>query len=489
MRCFRFSAPRLEIRIIVFFVLASALLCPSAVTRAIAQVAATSATIQGTVCNPSGDPMPKATVRLQPKERTKAELLRSDEKGSFTFSGLRDGAYIVRAEMSGFADGVSDEIVVGPNEVKTINLKLGAAGGTAGTAATSSSSAAAPQFFDEPAFTVAGVADTTNLGGHGSDVVVRARDSLSRDTSSLRGTAATVSASDAEEYEKARRNIQKLLAHSDSAELHHSLADIDEKLRNPVEAVHEYQRAAEMNPSEGNLFDWGSELLLHHAPEPALEVFQKGNRLFSQSVRMLLGLGAAWYAHGSFDEAVRKICEASDLDPENPTPYLFLGRMQRAEVKPTRELVGKLDRFVKLHPEDAMANYYDAVGLWKLRQSPNDHETNARVENLLLKAVGLDSKLSEAFLQLGIIYSEQKELPKAIAAYERATQIDPTAEAAHYRLAQAYKQSGQAEKAKGEIKIYDQLVKEAADKNERERHEIQQFVYTLRDQPASVQAK
>ncbi len=432
--------------------------------------------------------MPKATVLLQPNDGRKTESLQSDEKGSFIFSGLRDGTYIVRAQIRGFADGVSDEIVVGPNEVKTINLKLGAAGGTTGSAATASS-AAAPQFFDEPAFTVAGVADTTNLGGHGSDVMVRTRDSLSQDTTSLKGTAATVSASSAAEYEKTRKNIQSLLAHSESAELHHSLGDVDEKLRNPVEAVHEYQRAAEMNPSEGNLFDWGSELLLHHAPEPALEVFRKGNRLFPQSVRMLLGLGAAWYAHGSDEEAIRKICEASDLDPNNPTPYLFLGRMQQAEVKPTRELVGKLNRFVNLHPEDVMANYYDAVGLWKLRQTPDDHETNRRVESLLLKAVGLDPKLGEAFLQLGIVYSEQKELTKAIAAYERAIEIDPTAEVAHYRLAQAYKQNGQLEKAKGEIKIYDQLVKEAADKNERERHEIQQFVYTLRDQPAGMQAK
>src|SRR2546430_13519862 len=44
----------------------------------------------------------------------------------------------------------------------------------------------------------------------------------------------------------------------------------------PLEAVRQYQRAAELDASEPYLFDWGAELLLHHAPEPAIEVFSKG---------------------------------------------------------------------------------------------------------------------------------------------------------------------------------------------------------------------
>jgi hypothetical protein len=52
------------------------------------------------------------------------------------------------------------------------------------------------------------------------------------------------------------------------------------KLGNPLEAVREYQRAAELDASEQYLFDWGTELLTHRALEPAAEVFTKGNRLF-----------------------------------------------------------------------------------------------------------------------------------------------------------------------------------------------------------------
>jgi hypothetical protein len=55
-------------------------------------------------------------------------------------------------------------------------------------------------------------------------------------------------------------------------------------------------------------------------------------------------------------------------------------------------------------------------------------------------------------------------------------------EEAHFRLARAYRQIGDAAKAEAELRIYDQIAKVSAQEEERERHEIRQFVYTLRDQ-------
>ncbi len=274
-----------------------------------------------------------------------------------------------------------------------------------------------------------------------------------------------------------------MLALSDKAELHHLLGDVQEKLGNSLEAVREYQRASEMDASEAYLFDWGSELLLHHAPEPALQVFTRGNHLFPGSVRMLIGLGAAWFARGSYDQAVQRICEASDLNPNDSIPYLFLGKMQSAESTPSEEVVEKLHRFVTLHPENADANYYYAVGLWKLRKEQQDTARAAQVESLLRNAIHLDPKFGAAYLQLGILDSERKNYPRAISEYQQAIQADPQMQEAHYRLAQAYRQTGDLAKSEAELQIYDRIAKESAQKAERERHEIRQFVYTLRDQP------
>jgi tetratricopeptide (TPR) repeat protein len=245
--------------------------------------------------------------------------------------------------------------------------------------------------------------------------------------------------------------------------------------------VKEYQRAAELNPSESNLFDWGAELLMHRAVEPALEVFTNGNRLFPRSVRMLSALGASWYARGSYDQAAQRLCEASDLDPNDPNPYLLMGKMQAVETTQSEAIVERLGRFVRLQPENALANYYYAVSLWKRRKSPEDVADLAQVKFLLEKAVHLDPKFGPGYLQLGILYSERKDFSRAIAAYRQAIEATPRLEEAHYRLAQAYRQAGETAKAQAELQLYAQISKEQAEETERQRHELQQFVYQLRD--------
>ncbi len=502
-----------------------------------------SASLSGTVRDSHGNTVEDATVQLKAKDTGQPVAVHTDSRGKYQFSALPEGVYLLSIAMSGYPDAQSPPIFLGPKEAKTVDLMLGVP-----KTADNSASATQPQFYDQPQFTVAGVMDTTNLGGHGSDTVVRTRERLAEETVTLgkspagpsvaaatsekslrediarqpssfeanhrlgqvlieNGKAAeaisyleraeklergnyenaydlALANADAGNYERARDSAKSLIVSHDKAELHHLLGDLEEKLGDPLEAVRQFQRAAELDPREPYVFDWGSELLLHHAPEPAIEVFTKGNHLFPHSERMLIGLGAALFAHGSFDEAVRSICQASDINPDDPSPYLFLGKMQRAEAAPSPEVVEKLRRFVTLHPESAEANYYYAVALWKLQKGQPDQSSAAEVESLLNKSVRLDSKLAPAYLQLGIVHFEGGNYSAAISDYQRAIQIDPQTEEPHYRLAQAYRQSGDPEKAKEEVKLYEECVKASAKQTDRERHEIRQFVYTLRDQPS-----
>src|SRR5205814_2925464 len=62
---------------------------------------------------------------------------------------------------------------------------------------------------------------------------------------------------------EAERVVNALRKQKDTAELHSLLGEIQEKSGNFVVAANEYEAAAHMDPSESNLFDWGSELLLH----------------------------------------------------------------------------------------------------------------------------------------------------------------------------------------------------------------------------------
>jgi tetratricopeptide (TPR) repeat protein len=507
------------------------------------------ATLQGFVRDSSGRPVAGATVCLEAKDAPLTA--HTDSAGAYRFSGVGQGVYRLRAEMSGYAARTVSSVVLGQKESRTINLTL--------ESAKTPDLTGRPEFFDEPHFTVAGVTDTTNLGGHGSDTIVRNREALVQATVSLSeappGSSATASENatrekslreavkqqpegfdanqqlgrllvaegkagegipylerasrlhpgddenayelalaraDSGDYGRARTDVRALLtlqikSGQEKAEPHHLLGEVDEKLGNPLEAVQEYQRAAELNPSESNLFDWGAELLMHHAVEPALEVFTKGNRLYPRSVRMLAGLGASWYVHGSYDQAAERLCEASDLDPNDPSPYFLMGKMQAVEPTPSAAIVEKLGRFVRLQPQNALANYYYAVSLWKRRTSAEEVADLAQVKSLLENAIHLDPKLGPAYLQLGVLYSERKDFSNAIAAYRQAIEATPRLEEAHFRLAEAYRHTGDAASAQTELQVYARISKEKAEETEHQRHEVQQFVYELRNASAPPQ--
>ncbi len=69
------------------------------------------------------------------------------------------------------------------------------------------------------------------------------------------------------------------------------------------------------------------------------------------------------------------------MSPSDPAPYLFLGKMQSAQSTPSEKTVEKLHRFVTQQPDNAQANYYYAVGLWKLRKATQDSASTAQVES------------------------------------------------------------------------------------------------------------
>jgi len=73
---------------------------------------------------------------------------------------------------------------------------------------------------------------------------------------------------------QARQIVQSLLRGKNTAELHNLLGQIEEKDGKFVAAVNEFEIAAHQDPSEGNLFDWASELLLHRTLELAIEIFR-----------------------------------------------------------------------------------------------------------------------------------------------------------------------------------------------------------------------
>ena len=166
-------------------------------------------------------------------------------------------------------------------------------------------------------------------------------------------------------------------------DLHNLLGELEEKDGNFVEAANEYEIAAHGDPSESNLFDWGSELLVHGTLGPAIQVFQDAAQRYPASPRLAIGLGMALYAHGNYDEAVRSLIRAADLNPSDPHCYLFLSRAYDSSPGQADEVIQRFRRFSELQPRNAQALYYYAMRLWKGRRAQDPSLDLRQIETLL----------------------------------------------------------------------------------------------------------
>jgi len=274
----------------------------------------------------------------------------------------------------------------------------------------------------------------------------------------------------------AKHIAQDLLARRDTAEVHNLLGDIEEQSRNFVAAEREYQTAAHMDPSESNLFDWASELLLHRTLDPAVEVFQHAVERYPKSPRLAIGLGMALYSRGNYDDAVKTLLRAADLSPSDANCYYFLSKAYDSSPGQADDVIQHFRRFMELQPQNAKAPYYYAMSIWKGRRAQDASIDFQQIESLLKKSIERDAKFPEAHLQLGNLYSDQRKYDAAVPEYERAIALNADLADAHYRLGQAYVHVGRKNEAQQQLTIYQKLRAQHLADLERQRADVRQFV-------------
>jgi tetratricopeptide (TPR) repeat protein len=279
-------------------------------------------------------------------------------------------------------------------------------------------------------------------------------------------------------YDDARSVIEELAKKKNTGELHNLLGHIDENDGKFVAAANDFEVAAHLDPSEENLFDWGSEMLLHRTYEPAIAIYEQGTQRFPKSPRLFIGLGLALYSRGKYDEAVKALIAAADLNPSDARCYLFLSKAYNSSPLQADEVIQRFHRYADLQPGDALAQYYYAISLWKGKRAGDSSLDLRTVQSLLEKSIALNESLPEAHVQLGNLYADQHKYEESISHYVRALALDPNLADAHYRLGTDYVHVGQKENAQKEFAVYQKLRAEHLAEVDKERAEVQQFVYS-----------
>jgi tetratricopeptide (TPR) repeat protein len=256
--------------------------------------------------------------------------------------------------------------------------------------------------------------------------------------------------------DKARAEAARLLSIRNSADVHTLKGDIETAAHSAKAAASEYQIAAQMDPSEDKIFDFGRSLMGFQS-DAAIRIFSYGVEKYPQSLILHMGLGEAYDMQHDFDKAAEILCQAADMQPEDPRPIDFLGKLPIVSAETLKQIDLRFSRFQKNHPDNAIVNYYLARDLLNPKQGVPSDEDLVNGERLLKNAIRLDPKLADPYFQLGRIRERKGQQTEAIAAYERAVNLDPQQETYHYRLAFVYRAAGQAEKARRELQTYERL--------------------------------
>jgi tetratricopeptide (TPR) repeat protein len=415
--------------------------------------------IEGRVCSASGQAIADALVWLVNDAEERVADAETGADGKFILTVPRQGAFVLEVHKDGFRPVRMELADPGGASSQHPNVVLEKLETTRDGEANR-----AMEYSDQPNFTIAGVTDFNGAGVHGSDVKVRTSETLAKETAALKSNSANDAATAPNE-----------------ASSHRSVGDEKEKNGDPVGAANEYEKAVKMEPSEENYFAWGTELLLHRAGIAAVEVFKKGAAAYPESWRMLAGLGAAHFADGQFAEAVERMCEASELNPQEPAPYLFLGKMEKATADLPECSMARLKRFASEQPQNALANEYFGLALWKKGRQEQSEAEIREAERYFTKAAAIDPSLGEAYLQLGISYKARGENAAALRAFQNAVEASPKSSDARYQLSLAYRRAGDVARAKREMDTCQELRRSEDAELEKQRRELRQFVTILQD--------
>jgi tetratricopeptide (TPR) repeat protein len=231
---------------------------------------------------------------------------------------------------------------------------------------------------------------------------------------------------------------------ADTGSIESLIGDIQEKRGDPLAAVHAYQTAVTLEPSEERYhLALGLELLRHQTFDAALVVLKQASTLFPQSVRVKILLGLAYYFVDRSADASQALLEATKLDPQNETAARYLGEITLQDTStPAPAAIAQVCSFADEHPQNRTSDAFCGGILLKVARDSGDISRRPEILRRLQHAAQIGPRESLARCQLGKAFEWAGLWTQARPETEACVRLDPASPDGHYQLSRIYRRLG-----------------------------------------------
>jgi tetratricopeptide (TPR) repeat protein len=231
---------------------------------------------------------------------------------------------------------------------------------------------------------------------------------------------------------------------ADSGSIESLIGDIQERRGDPLAAVHSYQAAVTLEPSEErHHLALGLELLRHQTFDAALVVFKQASTLFPQSLRVKILLGLAYYFVDRSADASQALLEAANMDPQDETVARYLGEITLQDTStPDPAVIAQVCSFADEHPQNKTADAFCGGILLKVARDSGDVSRRPEIFRRLQHAARVAPKESMARCQLGKAFEWAELWTQAKPEAEACVRLDPGSPDSHYQLSRIYRRLG-----------------------------------------------
>jgi tetratricopeptide (TPR) repeat protein len=162
------------------------------------------------------------------------------------------------------------------------------------------------------------------------------------------------------------------------------------------------------------------------------------------------------YADGKSFEGAQLLCEAQELNPSDPHPMELLAETEIVPPELAPRVTSLFADLRKRYENDGLI-LYDYTMVQSGRWSNSTDPLPPHFVDSLEAALRLNPKLPQAYFELSLIAEQQKNYAEEIRLLKKAIALDPNKEEYHYRLAFAYRKSGDEAKFREELNEFQKL--------------------------------